>query len=189
MAQRRRHVHVVSETAGNWLYAVGDVNHRALLAHVGKYQARACAATIAARAHGDTVGDPTARWSQFRATTDHTAVPQVIFSDPQVATVGVTETAARTMKVNVKAVDCDIGAVDGAELHTDGYAGHAKIIIDENRHLLVGATFIGPQVGDLLQAATIAIVGEVPLDRLWNAIPSFPTVSEAWLSLLENYGY
>ena len=179
----------VRETAGNWLYAVGDVNHRALLTHVGKYQARACAATIAARVHGDTMGDQTAHWSKFRATTDHTAVPQVIFSDPQVATVGLTEAAARAMKMNAKAVDCDMGAVEGAKLHTDGYVGDAKIIIDENRHVLVGATFIGPQVGDLLHAATTAIVGEVPLDGLWHAIACFPTVSEVWLSLLENYGY
>ena len=178
----------VRETGGNWLYAVGDVNHRALLTHVGKYQARACAATIAARVHGNTMGNPTVRWSKLRASSDNMAVPQVIFSDPQVATVGLTESAARAMRMNVKGVDCDVGAVDGAKLHTDGYVGHAKIIIDESRHVLVGATFIGPQVGDLLQAA-IAIVGEVPLDRLWHAIPSFPTVSEVWLSLLENYGY
>ena len=77
----------------------------------------------------------------------------------------------------------------GAQLHTDGYHGQAKIVIDEDRHVMVGATFIGPQVGDLLHAATIAIVGQVRLERLWHAIPSFPTVNEVWTSLLEKYGF
>jgi pyruvate/2-oxoglutarate dehydrogenase complex dihydrolipoamide dehydrogenase (E3) component len=76
-----------------------------------------------------------------------------------------------------------------SELHTDGYDGQAKIVVDEDRHVMIGATFIGPQVGDLLHAATIAIVGQVPLDRLWHAIPSFSTVNEVWISLLEKYGF
>ena len=75
------------------------------------------------------------------------------------------------------------------ELHTDGYDGQAKIVVDEDRHIMIGATFIGPQVGDLLHSATIAIVGQVPLERLWHAIPSFPTVNEIWISLLEKYGF
>ena len=57
------------------------------------------------------------------------------------------------LKINVRAVDCEIGNLPGAQLHTDGYDGQAKIIVDEDRHIMVGATFIGPQVGDLLHAA------------------------------------
>jgi dihydrolipoamide dehydrogenase len=79
--------------------------------------------------------------------------------------------------------------LDGAKLHTEGYIGHAKIIVDQEREVIIGATFIGPQVGELLHSATIAIVGKVSLDRLWHAIPSFPTVSEVWIKLLENYGF
>ena len=60
--------------------------------------------------------------------------------------------------------------------------------VDEDRRVVVGATFVGAGVADLLHAATIAIAGEVPLDRLWHAVPSFPTVSEVWLRLLEAYG-
>jgi pyruvate/2-oxoglutarate dehydrogenase complex dihydrolipoamide dehydrogenase (E3) component len=78
--------------------------------------------------------------------------------------------------------------VGGARLHTDGYTGHARIIVDEDRHVIVGATLIGPHVGHLLHFATIAIIAEVPLERLWHAVPSFPTMSEVWLRLLENYG-
>ncbi|MDQ3839568.1 MAG: pyridine nucleotide-disulfide oxidoreductase, partial [Thermoproteota archaeon] len=70
-------------------------------------------------------------------------------------------------------------------LHTDDYHGHARILVDEDRQLIVGATFIGPQVGELLHSATISIVGEVPLARLWHAVPSFPTMSEVWIRLLE----
>ena len=117
------------------------------------------------------------------------AVPQVIFTDPQIASVGLTEESARSLKINVRAVDCEMGTLPGAQLHTDDYDGQAKIVVDEDRHVIVGATFIGPQVGDLLHAATIAIVGQVPLELLWHAIPSFPTVNEVWISLLENYGF
>jgi pyruvate/2-oxoglutarate dehydrogenase complex dihydrolipoamide dehydrogenase (E3) component len=113
------------------------------------------------------------------------AGPQVIFTDPQIASVGFTEKGAHSLNMNVRAVDYGMDAVIGALLHTDGYSGHARIIVDEDRH--VGATMIGPQVGDLLHSATIAVVGEVPLERLWHAVPSFPTTGEVWLGLLENY--
>ena len=111
-----------------------------------------------------------------------------ILTDPQIASVGFTEKSARSLKMNVRAVDVEIDTVVGAMLHTDGYSGHARIIVDEERHVIVGVTMIGPQVGDLLHSATIAIVGEVPLERLWHAVPSFPTTSEVWVGLLENYG-
>ncbi len=188
---------LVQGVKGDWLYAVGDINHRALLTHIGKYQARACASAIIARAHGTLTssnsggsrsGNSYDPWNKWVATSDHAAVPQVIFTDPQIASVGFTEKAARSLKINVRAVDCEIDTVVGAMLHTDGYSGHARIIVDEDRHVIVGATMIGPQVGDLLHSTTIAIIGEVPLERLWHAVPSFPTMSEVWLSLIENYG-
>jgi pyruvate/2-oxoglutarate dehydrogenase complex dihydrolipoamide dehydrogenase (E3) component len=53
---------------------------------------------------------------------------------------------------------------------------------------VVGATFTGPGVQELLHSATVAVAGEVPLERLWHAVPSFPTLSEVWLRLLETYG-
>lgn len=188
---------LVQGVEGDWLYAVGDINHRALLTHIAKYQARACATAIIARAHGTITSsnsggsrssnsyDP---WSKWMATADHVAVPQVIFTDPQIASVGFTERAARSLKMNVRAIDCEFDTVIGAMLHTDGYTGHARIIVDEDRHVIIGATMVGSQVGDLLHSATIAIIGEVPLERLWHAVPSFPTMSEVWLTLLENYG-
>jgi dihydrolipoamide dehydrogenase len=154
---------------------------------MGKYQARACGDAIVARAKGELAGDP-APWSPYAATADHAAVPQVIFTDPEVTAVGMTHEAAAAAGLNVRAVDYEIGDVSGAELTADGYTGHARMIVDEDRRVIVGVTFTGPGVGDLIHAATVAVVGEVPLDRLWHAVPSYPTVCEIWLRLLETYG-
>ncbi|PWC04689.1 dihydrolipoyl dehydrogenase family protein [Mycetocola zhujimingii] len=173
-------------TGTDWLYAVGDVNGRALLTHQGKYQARAAGEVIAARLSGGDVHD--APWGGHVATADHAAVPHVIFTDPEVAGVGLTEAQARARGLNVTTVEYDLGWVAGAKLHADGYEGHAKLVIDEDRHVIAGATFVGQDVADLLHSATIAIVGEVPIDRLWHAVPSYPTISEVWLRLLETYG-
>jgi pyruvate/2-oxoglutarate dehydrogenase complex dihydrolipoamide dehydrogenase (E3) component len=172
---------------GGWLYAAGDVNHRALLTHMGKYQARACGDAIAARAKGTLTGDPPA-WSPYAATADHAAVPQVVCTDPEVAAVGLTHAAAVAAGMRVRAVDYEIGNVSGAALLADGYTGHARMVVDEDRKVIVGVTFVGAGVGDLIHAATVAVVGEVPIDRLWHAVPSFPTTSEIWLRLLETYG-
>jgi dihydrolipoamide dehydrogenase len=175
------------EGGGGWLYAAGDLNHRALLTHMGKYQARACGDAIVARVRGELTGDPSP-WSAYAATADHAAVPQVVFTDPEVSAVGLTHAGAVAAGLRVRAVDYEIGDVSGAGLIADGYTGHARMIVDEDRKVIVGMTFTGPGVGDLIHAATVAVVGEVPLDRLWHAVPSYPTVSEIWLRLLETYG-
>ncbi|MFC0623602.1 dihydrolipoyl dehydrogenase family protein [Kribbella deserti] len=170
----------------DWLYATGDVTHRALLTHQGKYQARAAGDVIAARAAGKPVADQP--WGAHVATADHQAVPQVTFTEPEVASVGLTAKAAKDAGYDVRVVDYEIGNVAGASVRLDGYKGTARMVVDEQRKVLLGVTFAGPEVGDLLQAATVAVVGEVPIDRLWHAVPAYPTVSEIWLRLLETYG-
>ncbi len=165
-----------------WLYAVGDVNGRNLLTHMGKYQARLCGDTIVARARGEEPGDG------LRARADDLGAPSVVFTDPQVASVGQPEAAAREAGVRVRTVEYDIGAVAGASLLADGYRGRAKLVVDVDRRVVVGATFVGQDVAELLHSATVAVVGEVPLDTLWHVVPSYPTVSEVWLRLLETYG-
>ncbi|GAB2756691.1 hypothetical protein GCM10027072_63530 [Streptomyces bullii] len=170
--------------ADGWLYAAGDVNRRVLLTHQGKYQARAVGDVIVARAKGEAVDD--SRWGRHVATADERAVPQVVFTEPEIASVGLTAAEAAGMRIRV--VDHDLGAVAGSALHADGYQGHARMVVDEDRKVIVGFTLVGPDVAELLHAATIAVVGEVPLDRLWHAVPAFPTVSEVWLRLLEAYG-
>ncbi|MGI5380042.1 dihydrolipoyl dehydrogenase family protein [Streptomyces sp. CA-251387] len=173
--------------AGNeWLYAVGDVNHRALLTHQGKYQARIAGAAIAARASGVSVleSDP---WGAHAATADHAAVPQVVFTDPEAAAVGLSLAEAEQAGHRVRAVDYDLASVAGASLYGDGYRGRARMVVDLEREILLGVTFVGPGVGELIHSATVAVAGQVPISRLWHAVPSYPTISEVWLRLLESY--
>jgi dihydrolipoamide dehydrogenase len=169
-----------------WLYAAGDVNKRVLLTHHGKYQARALGDAIAARARGDQLG--LGQWGRHAVTADEQATTQVIFTDPEVAAVGLSAEAAAAAGRKVRVVDYDLGAVSGAALHADDYRGQARMIVDDDRNVLIGFTAVGPDVAELLHAATIAIVGEVPLDRLWHAVPAYPTISEIWLRLLETDG-
>ncbi|WP_225625820.1 dihydrolipoyl dehydrogenase family protein [Streptomyces werraensis] len=171
---------------GGWLYAAGDVNRRVLLTHQGKYQARAVGDVIVARAKGETVDD--SPWGRHASTADERAVPQVVFTEPEIASVGLTAAAAEAAGIRTRVVDYDLGAVAGSALHADGYKGHARMVVDEDRKVIVGFTLVGPDVAELLHAATIAVVGEVPIDRLWHAVPAYPTVSEVWLRLLEAYG-
>jgi dihydrolipoamide dehydrogenase len=178
----------VTAVPGGWLYAVGDCNDRAKLTHMGKYEARIAGDVIAARARGDAGATTPAPWSSYAATATHRAVPQVVFTDPQVASVGLTEAAARRAGIPVRTVDYDMGSIAGAALYADGYRGWANLVVDTDRNVIVGATFVGPNAGELVHAATIAVVGEVPLDRLWHAVPAYPTISEIWLRLLETWG-
>jgi dihydrolipoamide dehydrogenase len=141
---------------------------------MGKYQARIAADVILGRDARD------------RASRD--VVPRVTFTDPQVCAVGLTEAAARERGLPVRTVSYDTGAVAGAYVLGEGVGGTSMLVVDATRNVVVGATFTGPDVQELLHSATIAIAGEVPLDRLWHAVPSFPTVSEVWLRLLEEYG-
>jgi pyruvate/2-oxoglutarate dehydrogenase complex dihydrolipoamide dehydrogenase (E3) component len=170
----------VTAVPGGWLYAAGDVNHLALLTHMGKYQARICGDAIAARAAG--------REPSVRDEASKTRVPQVIFTVPEVAAVGLTAEQATAEGLRVRVVEYEIGNVAGAKLFADGYQGRAQMVVDEDREVIVGLTLAGPGVGELIHAATIAVVGEVPLRSLWHAVPSYPTISEIWLRLLETYG-
>ena len=168
---------------GGWLYAVGDANGRNLLTHMGKYQGRVCADVIVARAQGRSDDGP-----GLRATTDAVGAPQVVFTDPEACSVGLTEPAARERGHDVRSVEYDIGSVTGAYLLGEDYQGKAKAVVDEARGVLLGVTFVGPGVAELLHSATVAVTAAVPLDQLWHAVPAFPTVSEVWLRLLETYG-
>ena len=177
----------VSGVDGGWLYAVGDAAGKVLLTHQGKYEARAAGDAIAARAHGTDAAEHPGDWSRYTATADRLAVPQVVFTDPELAMVGRTLEQARRDGLNASETSLDI-AVAGSALYADDYSGWARMVVDEDRRVLVGVTFAGPGVSELLHAATIAITGEVPLERLWHAVPAYPTISEVWLRLLEKYG-
>jgi len=156
-----------------WLYAIGDVNGRSLLTHSGKYQARIAADHI--------LGEDAA------ASTDGPGAPRVIFTDPQIAAVGHTLASALEAGITAEAIDLPTSATAGASFYGRGAPGTTRFVVDTDREVLIGATFVGPEVADLLHAATIAIVAEVPRGTLAHAVPSFPTRSELWLKFLEAY--
>ena len=162
---------VIGAAHRDWLYAVGDVNGRALLTHAGKYQAQVATATIMNR--------------PARAEWDGPMTPRVVFTEPQIAAVGHTLDDALAAGIRARAVDSDPGRTPGASFLGKGARSGARIVVDEDREVIVGATFTGPEVAESIHAATVAIVGEVPLRRLVHAIPSFPTRSEVWLHLLD----
>jgi pyruvate/2-oxoglutarate dehydrogenase complex dihydrolipoamide dehydrogenase (E3) component len=159
---------------GDWLYAVGDCNGRALLTHMGKYQRRLCADVVLGKDVADVA--------------DHGIVPRVTFTDPQVCAVGLTEQQARDQGLDVRTAAYGTGDVPGAYTLGNGLSGTSQLVVDQRRRVVVGATFTGSSVQELLHSATIAIAGGVTLEQLWHAVPAFPTVSEVWLHLLEAYG-
>jgi dihydrolipoamide dehydrogenase len=174
----------VTGTQNEWLYALGDVNHRALLTHQGKYQARIAGAAIGAAAAGRPL-DRTP-WSPHTATADTHAVPQVFFTDPEAGAVGLTAAQAERAGHRIRVVDVNVGdTVPGAKFFADGYTGRARMVVDADEQHLLGVTFVGPGVAELLHSATVAVAGRVPMDRLWHAVPCFPTISEVWLRLME----
>jgi pyruvate/2-oxoglutarate dehydrogenase complex dihydrolipoamide dehydrogenase (E3) component len=158
----------------DWLYVIGDANGRVLLTHMGKYQGRLTADRILGR-------EPALR-------SDGALSPRVTFTDPQVAAVGHTLASAQEAGIDARAVDVPTGGNAGGSFVGPGAPGTARIVVDEDRRVIVGATFTGPEVAEALHAATIAVIAEVPLDDLWHAVPCFPTRSELWLKLLEKYG-
>jgi pyruvate/2-oxoglutarate dehydrogenase complex dihydrolipoamide dehydrogenase (E3) component len=159
-----------------WLYAIGDVNGHALFTHMGKYQARIAADHVLGHDHALSHG------------ADGPLAPRVVFTEPQVAAVGHTEDTARAAELTVQVVETPTSGNAGGSFYGRNAPGTSRLLIDRERRLVVGATFTGAEVADMLHAATIAIVGEVPLDRLRHATPCFPTRSEIWLSLLAEAG-
>jgi dihydrolipoamide dehydrogenase len=160
--------------AGGWLYAIGDCNGLAPFTHMGKYHGRVAASAILGREVADVASQG--------------IVPRVTFTDPQVCAVGHTAAEARAAGLQVTVVTTPTGEVPGAYTQGNGIRGTSQLVIDDDRRTVVGATFTGPGLQELLHSATIAIAGGVTVDRLWHAVPSFPTVSEVWLHLLEAYG-
>ena len=156
------------------LYAIGDVNGRALLTHMGKYQAWVAAENILGR--------------EAEALAEGSGSPRVTFTDPQVAAVGKTLAEAKEAGIDARAVDVDTDGTAGASFQGRETGGTSRLVVDESRQVIVGATFTGFETADFLQAATIAMAAEVPLSRLRHAVAAYPTRSEIWLKLLEAYG-
>jgi dihydrolipoamide dehydrogenase len=158
----------------DWLYAVGDVSGRALFTHMGKYQAWVAAENILGR--------------DVDAIAEGIGSPRVTFTDPQVAAAGKTLEQAREAGIDARAVDVPTDGTAGASFQGRETGGTSRIVIDQSCQVIVGATFTGFETADFLHAATVAIVGEVPLSRLRHAVAAYPSRSEVWLKLLEAAG-
>jgi pyruvate/2-oxoglutarate dehydrogenase complex dihydrolipoamide dehydrogenase (E3) component len=156
-----------------WLYAIGDVNGRALFTHVGKYQAWVAAENLLGR--------------EVELAAEAIGPPRVTFTDPQVAAVGKTLEQAREAGLDARAVEVATDGTAGASFQGKGTGGTSRLVIDRAAETIVGATFTGFETADFLHAATIAIVAEVPIPRLRHAVAAYPSRSEIWLKLLERY--
>lgn len=173
----------VTGVGGHWLYAIGDLCGRAMLTHMGKYQARIAGNVIAARAAGRPLDNRP--FTPHADVADHGSVPQVIFTDPEIGSVGLTEAQAAERHLDVEVVEYDLAELAGTYVLRDNYVGRAKLVVDRSADVVVGATFAGTGVAELTHSATMAIVAKIPIPVLWHVVPSYPTGSEAWLRLLE----
>jgi pyruvate/2-oxoglutarate dehydrogenase complex dihydrolipoamide dehydrogenase (E3) component len=156
-----------------WLFAIGDVNGRALLTHVGKYQAWVVSENLLGR--------------EAEASAERLGPPRVTFTEPQVAAVGKTLAQAREAGLDARAVEVPTDGSAGASFQGKDTGGTSRLVVDRGAGTIVGATFTGFEIADFVQTATVAIVGEVPLSRLRHAMAPFPSRSEIWLKLMEKY--
>jgi pyruvate/2-oxoglutarate dehydrogenase complex dihydrolipoamide dehydrogenase (E3) component len=157
----------------DWLYAIGDVNGRALFTHMGKYHAWVAAENLLGR--------------ETAAVAEGIGSPRVTFTDPQVAAAGKTLEQAIETGIDARAIDVPTDGTPGASFQGKDTGGTSRIVVDQEKGTIVGATFTGFETADFLQAATVAMVAEVPLRRLRHAIAPYPTRSEVWLKLLEKF--
>ncbi len=170
-----------------WLHAVGDAAGDPPTTHWGKYRARLLGDRLARTA---LAGHAAAGHAAGHAADQHdpgveAPVPQVVFTDPQVAAVGPTADEARAAGARVVVARVPWTAAAGAGLLRDDATGGAMLVVDADTGRVLGATFVGPGAGELLHAATIAITSGAPVSTLWHAVPCYPTASELWLRLLE----
>jgi pyruvate/2-oxoglutarate dehydrogenase complex dihydrolipoamide dehydrogenase (E3) component len=172
------HLQAIGVT-GEWLYALGDTTGRALLSHISTYHGRVVADIIAARAGGRQL------WENELTVRDTGNAAQVIFTDPQVAEVGRTECQARAAGFIVRTRTAHYPqTVTRLALYRDDFEGWAKLVIDAVTNTLLGATFVGPEFSELIQAATLAIVAKVPTTVLRHVVAPHPTVNQVWDPLL-----
>jgi dihydrolipoamide dehydrogenase len=164
---------------GAWLYAMGDTTGRAMLSHISQYHAVIVADVIAARARGRELGN------DELIARDAGNLAQVIFTDPQVVEVGRTESQARADGFAVTTRTARFPAANPTlALQRDDFDAWAKLVIDADTDTLLGATFVGPEFAELVQAATLAVVAKVPVDVLRHVVPPHPSVNQIWNPLL-----
>lgn len=150
--------------AADGLWAIGDVTSRGGFTHMAMYQA-----DIAVRDILDQGGD----------TADYRAVPRVTFTDPEIGSVGLTESQARTAGLSVLTGTTDLPSSARGWIHHAGNDGLIKLVADADRPTLVGATTAGPTGGEVLAALSLAVHAQVPLASLRSMIYAYPTFHRA----------
>ncbi|MGB9376388.1 MAG: FAD-dependent oxidoreductase, partial [Mycobacteriales bacterium] len=146
--------------AADGVWAIGDITGKGAFTHVSMYQARLAAADI--------LGEPA-------EAADYRAVPRVTFTDPEVGSVGLTESMARERGLTVRTGMAQVPSSARGWIHKVGNAGLIKVVEDAERGVLVGATSAGPDGGEVLGALSVAVHAEVPTDRLRQMIYAYPT--------------
>jgi pyruvate/2-oxoglutarate dehydrogenase complex dihydrolipoamide dehydrogenase (E3) component len=156
--------------AGQGVWAIGDVTGAMPFTHVAKYQGRIAAADIA--------GEP--------ARASYDGIPRVVFSDPEIAAVGVTESRARERGISLATSRIRLPDVIARpftyEVHPRGELG---LIADREREILVGAWAVAPLASEWIHQAALAVKAQIPLAVLRDTVAQFPTFTEAYLQGLE----
>ncbi len=154
--------HTMRATDGVW--AIGDVTGHGAFTHTSVYQARIAAANILGR---------------DGATANYRAAPAVTFTDPEVASVGLTEAAATARGLTVRTATTPIASSVRGWIHRAGEEGLIKLVADHDAGVLVGATVVAPYGGEILGALAVAVHGQVPVDQLRAMIFAYPTFHRA----------
>ncbi|WP_406691410.1 NAD(P)/FAD-dependent oxidoreductase [Saccharopolyspora sp. ID03-671] len=150
--------------AAEGVWAIGDVTGHGAFTHTSVYQSRIAAADI--------LGLP-------GAPADYRAMPSVTFTDPEVATVGLTETQALAEHDRVRTAVSQLPVSTRGFIHKVGNEGLIKLVADGDRGVLVGATVAGPSGGEILGALAVAVHAEVPIALLAEMIFAYPTFHRA----------
>lgn len=159
--------------AADGIWAIGDITGKPMFTHVGVYEGMIVADDILGR-------DP--------ATPDFAAMPRVTFTDPEVAAVGLTESMARESGLDVGIALKQVPATFRGWIHTVGNEGIIKLIVDRKRGVLIGATVVGPNAGEVLGLLSLAVHEATPLDRLRSMIYAYPTFHGGIGEALGAYG-
>lgn len=154
-------------TEGVW--AIGDVTGVSLFTHVGKYQARIAVDDIAGR----------------EARADYRSIPRVVFSDPEIAAVGLTTEEARGQGIDVVEGRADLMRIARTETYGKDLGGQLGVLADRDRRVLVGAWAVGPLAGEWIHQAVLAIKTETSVEVIRDTVAQFPTFSESYLTAVE----
>jgi pyruvate/2-oxoglutarate dehydrogenase complex dihydrolipoamide dehydrogenase (E3) component len=154
------------------VWAVGDMTGKGAFTHVSMYQAEIAVADIL-----DIPGVPAA---------DYRALPRVTFTDPEIASVGLTLAQARDAGIDVLVGKVELPATSRGWIHGPGNDGFIRLVADAGRRILVGATAVGPSGGEVMSALAVAIHAEVPVDRMLHMMYAYPTFHRGILDALRD---